>query len=306
MLVVEAEYEGKSLKKEFPLALRSGQLGTRRNKKSVQEVSKHFNRSAGLPGHYGKTDIRHWLGAVFRQKYTRNGLGHHVSEWAIKIQHVGRRETFPLGTANRTAAAAKAKDIYLSLQADGWEATLTKFKPKANESSRPATTVGEFLEQLIALAGGRSKTIESYCRAFRTIVAGIFKIDGGSAKFDYRLGGGREKWIAKIHAVAPTNLREQRLHRAQRCGEVAIGGIPLPKCRMIRHNSTVTPLLSDAPQASKRTSIRVDRRVAHPPTAAGPGQNRWPVARYGSQKKRDQASDSSLFDHNATSPRRPT
>jgi Phage integrase family. len=213
MLVVEAEYEGKSPKKEFPLPPRSDQFGTRRNTKSVQEVSKHFNRSAGLRGHYGKTDIRYWLEAVFRQKYTRNGVAHQVSAWAIKIQHVGRRETFPLGTANRTAAAAKAKDIYLNLQADGWEATLAKFKPKANAQCPTATTVGEFLEQTIVIGGGRSKTIEGYCRAFRTIVSSIFKIDGGSGKFDYRRGGGREKWIAKVHSVRLSDVTPDKIQK---------------------------------------------------------------------------------------------
>jgi hypothetical protein len=181
---VTAVREVKSSQNKPSLKTCSGQFGTGWNRKSVQEVSKHFNRSVGLQGHYGKTDIRHWLRAVFRQKY-------------IKIQHLGRRETFPLGTANRAAAAAKAKDIYLSLQAIGWEATLAKFKPKANAQQSAATTVGEFVDQVIASAGGRSKTIAGYCRAFRTIVAGIFKIDGGSAKFDYRTRGRPRKVVRK-------------------------------------------------------------------------------------------------------------
>src|SRR5207248_6498076 len=76
-----------------------------------------------------------------------------------------------------------------------------------------ATTVGEFLEQVVASAGGRSKTIAGYCRAFRTIVAGIFKIDGGSAKFDYRTGGGREKWITKIHAVPLSDVTPDKIQK---------------------------------------------------------------------------------------------
>ena len=140
-------------------------------------------------------------------------MAHHVSEWAIKIQHLGRRETFSLGTANKAAAAANAKNIYLSLQALGWEATLAKFKPKANAQESAATSIGEFLEEAIASAGGRSKTIESYCRAFRTIVANIFEIDGGPAKFDYRQGGGREKWIAKIHAVALRDVTPEKIQK---------------------------------------------------------------------------------------------
>jgi hypothetical protein len=39
------------------------------------------------------------------------------------MQHEGRRERFPLYTPNKAAAAAKARDIYLFLAANGWEAT---------------------------------------------------------------------------------------------------------------------------------------------------------------------------------------
>ena len=137
--------------------------------------------------------------------YTREGVAHTVTDWAAKIQHAGRRETFSLATANRTAAAATAKKIYLSLHANGWEKTLETFKPKAKGASKTATTVGEFIECAIDSAGGRIKTVEGYCRSFRTIVSNIFEIDGGAAKFNYRAGGGREKWVAKIHAV---KLRE--------------------------------------------------------------------------------------------------
>jgi hypothetical protein len=36
-------------------------------------------------------------------------------------KHYGRRERFPLYTPNKAAAAAKARDIYLFLAANGWE-----------------------------------------------------------------------------------------------------------------------------------------------------------------------------------------
>jgi hypothetical protein len=162
-------------------------------------VSKHTDTSDHR-AHYGKTDIRYWQRVVFQPKYIRKGVAHQLSEWVVKIQHLGRRETFPLGTPNRAAAAAKARQIYLTLKSNGWENTLTKFKAKPEIGHETATTVGEFLEQVISSAGGRSKTVQGYCRAFRTIIADIFKIDGGLSKFDYRTGG-REKWLARIHAI---------------------------------------------------------------------------------------------------------
>ena len=77
---------------------------------------------------------------------------------------------------------------------------LAKFKPKASIEGAPVITVGQFLEEVSVNAGGRPKTGEDYCRAFRTIVADISNIDSGRAKYDYRHGG-RQTWLAKVHGV---------------------------------------------------------------------------------------------------------
>jgi integrase len=144
--------------------------------------------------------MRYWERSIFHPTYTRAGETRIVGEWAAKIQHLGQRETFSLGGVNKAAAASRAKEIYLSLQSGGWEATLQRFKPKPREATRSAATVGEFLAEVKAKASGRLKTVEGYCRAFRTIVANIFGIDGGKAKYDYRTGG-RRKWLARVESV---------------------------------------------------------------------------------------------------------
>src|SRR5690349_6814219 len=92
------------------------------NEKSVQE--------SDLLGHFSKSDIRYWQQAIFHQTYTRNGKTLLTKDWAMKIAHEGRRETFTLGTPNKAAAAARARDIYLSLLATGWEPTLVQYKKK--------------------------------------------------------------------------------------------------------------------------------------------------------------------------------
>src|SRR5947208_9593375 len=114
--------------------------------KSVQEVSKHRWRIGN--GRHPKTDLRYWERAIFQPTYTRYGQVRKVGEWAAKIQHLGRRETFSLGSANKTNAASRAKEIYLSLQANGWDATLAKFKPKAGSAGKTAATIGEFVEEV--------------------------------------------------------------------------------------------------------------------------------------------------------------
>src|SRR6266550_6375104 len=197
----------------------SEQGNTRLNAKSVQEVSKQ--QPVGN-GRHAKTDLRYWEKAIFQPTYTRDGEVRKVGEWAAKIQHLGRRETFSLGSANKANAASRAKEIYLSLQAAGWEATLTKFKPKAGSEGKTVTTMGEFVEEVKAKASARPKTIESYCQAFRTIVADIRGIDGGKSKYDYRKGG-RDSWLRKVHgvriaAITPAEVQKWKLRFLRRAG----------------------------------------------------------------------------------------
>ena len=53
-----------------------------------------------------KTDTRYWTDRVFFPKYTRDGETHALKEYGARMRHLGRRETFPLHTANKAAAAA--------------------------------------------------------------------------------------------------------------------------------------------------------------------------------------------------------
>jgi integrase len=172
------------------------------------------------PRRHAKTDLRYWEQAVFQPTYTKGGETKVVGEWSAKIQHAGRRETFGLNTANRSTAGEKAKKIYLSLLAGGWEATLAVYKPKA--AKKFVVTIGDFLGEVKVRAAGHPKTIEGYCRCFRSIVADIFGIDGGTTKYDYRTGG-RAKWIANIEAVkladvTPQRVQEWKLRFLRRAG----------------------------------------------------------------------------------------
>jgi integrase len=135
-----------------------------------------------------------------------------VGHYAVKLQYAGRRETIPLGTANRENAAQKAREIYLYLQSNGWEETLRKFKPKSRWSSNAATTVGEFCEQVQSVWSGKPKTLGDYIRAFRKVVSDIFKIDGGKSKFDYR-SGGRESWLQKVDRIKLRDITPDKIQR---------------------------------------------------------------------------------------------
>jgi integrase len=168
-------------------------------------MSKQYRR-------YAKTDVRYWREAVFQPSYTRDGARRKIDLYAVKLQFAGRRETIPLGTANREMAAQKARAIYLSLQSNGWDETLLEFKPRSRWSNSGATTVGEFVERVQSVWSGKAKTVSDYIRAFRTIVSDVFEIDGGTSKFDYRAGG-RKSWLEKLNRI---RLREMTPDRVQK------------------------------------------------------------------------------------------
>lgn len=177
------------------------------NPQSVQEVSKQR-----ALGHSSKTHVDYWKRRIFKSSYTRDGKTHVVDEYAIKIQHRGIRKTFTLGTSNKDVAAAKARDIFATVNGEnGWERALAKFAPAMAVSLKTAT-VGEFLAQIKAVSHLRAVTCEIYARKFRTLVAGVFNLRGGKEKFDY-VNGGRAKWLERVHRVRLDKLTSQRIER---------------------------------------------------------------------------------------------
>jgi len=138
----------------------SEQIGSGGNVKSGQKVAKH---------NFGKTDVRYWHGVIFKAAYGRNGETLVSEDWATRIQWRGRRELFNLRTANKAAAAAKARDIYTSLVGAGWDKTLDRFKPEIVRKS--VSTIGDFLNELREHWSGKPKTFEDYCRRFRKFSA---------------------------------------------------------------------------------------------------------------------------------------
>jgi hypothetical protein len=64
----------------------------------------------------------------------------------------GIRCSFALGTTNAEAAATKARDIYLKVVSEGWDAAMSMFNPDmAVKKDDP--TVGDFLKDVAAKSG---------------------------------------------------------------------------------------------------------------------------------------------------------
>ena len=198
---------------------RSKQIQSLINKKSGQEVAKQ---------NFGKTDARYWHAVIFKPIYTRDGKTHCVEDWATRIQWRGRRELFNLKTPNKTAAAAKAKEIYTTLVGAGWDAALEKFK--AEMQRKAVSTVGDFLTELRGHWSGKPKTFEDYCRSFHTILSQIFGIKGGREKFDY-VNGGRDAWVAKIDRIKLGDVTPDKVNKWRIAFVKRVDGNPVKQRR---------------------------------------------------------------------------
>jgi len=86
---------------------------------------------------FSKRDLRYWKERIFQaDPTTRGGNRYEGPNWAVYIQHRGRRHKWSLGKPNREAAAAIAKDIFLSLQAKGWDAYDSAIPAQAGREKR--------------------------------------------------------------------------------------------------------------------------------------------------------------------------
>jgi hypothetical protein len=81
-----------------------------------------------------KTHLAYWEKRIF----TRRAGGN----WWMLVQHDGRRTKLSLDTPVKAAAAAKARDVYLSILANGWDETLRARRPE--RPLKNDVTLGDF------------------------------------------------------------------------------------------------------------------------------------------------------------------
>lgn len=160
---------------------------------------------------FSKTDVRCWRARVFKQTYQRGGKKFESPNWMVEIQAHGTRHRLSLETPNKEAAAVRAKDIYLSIQANGWEAALQKYRPAlAVPQKRQNVTVGEFIAEVTAKADRDPGTLADYARALRKIVADAFGVDDGPEKFDSH-SGGYQNWLTQVHGIKLARLTPEKV-----------------------------------------------------------------------------------------------
>src|SRR5260370_25977969 len=160
-----------------------------------------------------KSYLRYWTDVVYRPAHQESDGSTQLSEYyVVRIGFGGRRTTFPLGTANKTEAAAKARDIYSFITVHGMDAALARFK-KTVERRNPVT-VGQYLAEAEKHLEIKAKTFAAYAAVLRRIDADIAGLKPDGARFDCHAGG-REVWRERVDTIklallTPKNIRNWR------------------------------------------------------------------------------------------------
>lgn len=157
------------------------------NSKSVREMSGGDASRKAI----GKADARYWLqaGKLFADSRYGGSL-------SCKIQVMGRRESFPLRTPNKNAAAAKAAKIYGDVVVLGWEAALLKHKPETAKAASVAT-VGALIEAATRLSSARRESMTTYCQALRRIASGVLGLEDAGKRHPLQA----PQWRAKVDSI---------------------------------------------------------------------------------------------------------
>jgi hypothetical protein len=168
--------------------------------------------SESATNHLSKTDLRYWRAKVFQRSYrTAEGLKVAPDYW-VQLQHAGRREKINLRDDNAEAAAARARKVYLSLLAVGWEATLERFKAGYSEPRRGELTLGEYLEAVARNTSILPKTLDGYAKALRRIAADIARIPDSVNKFHPT----KTEWRTRVDAVKLHKLSREAIEKWER------------------------------------------------------------------------------------------
>lgn len=155
------------------------------------------------PRRAAKTHQDYWKSKLKRRSYRdRHGSLVEIPEWQVRMFHQNREAWFNLETANQSAAALKARDIFLCIVSSGWEPALDRFKPRSSTPDQVAT-VGEFLKDVKARSHLQPRTLRIYATKFRKLVSDVARVEKGQKraerrqKFDY-VNGGRAEWLTKV------------------------------------------------------------------------------------------------------------
>jgi integrase len=161
-----------------------------------------------------KTAAKKWEARCFRDEPdNKDGI------FFYKPMYHGRRESFSTGTPVRSLAGIRARDIFMSLRANGWDATLAKYTDKKKDDG-PVTTLGEFVARVESVFDGQKRTITDYISEFRKVAGKISSIVRASNKYNTSK---RKTWVAKTDKIRLSTITRERIE-AWRTAHVATAG----------------------------------------------------------------------------------
>ncbi len=174
---------------------------------------------------YSKTHTNYWKSRLEHRTYARDGKTFEVAEWSVRIHFKGVRKSFDLETANKEEAATKARDIYLSILAKGWTATINELAPQLvplADMSGDSATVGAFLAEVERTANLKPKTFRYYASCLRQFAAYVQGVKSDASRFDYRKGGATA-WRQQVDAtplsvLTPAAVADYKMLRLKRAG----------------------------------------------------------------------------------------
>ena len=174
---------------------------------------------------FPKTHANYWKLRLEHRRYSRDDQTFEVAEWSVRIYYKGVRKSFDLETANKEEAAAKARDIYVSLVTKGWAATLAELTPQVETPVNPTDgnpTVGEFIAEVERTSNLKPKTLRRYSQYFRMLAAQIRGFGADAKRYDYH-SGGLTRWREKVDAIplaaiTPATVADWKIAYLRRAG----------------------------------------------------------------------------------------
>lgn len=162
-------------------------------------AAKRVKKKGEAKTRYSKSDARYW---AMEGKL----VFHHSADLQVRLMDGGKREYFPLGSANRKVASVLAAEIWSCVQAEGMGAAIARYKekdaPVVLDIEVPKVTVGDVIRVVEELSPVRKQTLLAYKQAWRCLVGEMMgiQVPEGMKKKDVHTGG-TLGWQKLVEAV---------------------------------------------------------------------------------------------------------
>lgn len=236
-------------------------VATDANAKSGGEVAElAMRRSHGS----SKFSAVYWGSRLFRRSWTEEGgIRRSSDEYAVRIQHGGRRAEVGLATANRGTAAQRAANLYRDVRTLGWDEALKRLDPERATTRPRCQTLGDYAAEVRKLGVLSETTLAGYVYACRWFAAGILVASRDRSRFDYKKGGSAA-WRAKLDAIPLERLTAEAAERVMTAFFAAAGSDPRQRRRAAQSAN------SFARNARSLFGRKIMRRLPEPLFAAVP------------------------------------